>query len=86
LRLYDYLASDRPIVSTNVAAAAEHHPHVAVGRNVAELAGLLRAAAVEGISAADRAARRLYIRRQTWAHRANLFLTNLHSVLTHASI
>jgi glycosyltransferase involved in cell wall biosynthesis len=76
LRLYDYLASDRPVVSTAVAPALEHGPHVAVGRGAAEIAALLR-----WPPAVDRAARREYVRQHTWERRAETFLANLRAVL-----
>jgi hypothetical protein len=79
LRLYDYLASDRPIVSTAVASALDHRPHVEVGRDAAEVTALLRRLAVE--PAVDRVARRNYIREHTWERRAQTFLSNLRSVL-----
>jgi glycosyltransferase involved in cell wall biosynthesis len=80
LRLYDYLASDRPIVSTAVAAALDHRPYVEVDRDAAGIAELLRRAAA-GKIAVDREARRDYIRRHTWERRGELFLGNLRSVL-----
>jgi hypothetical protein len=79
LRIYDYLASDRPIVSTAVAPALEHVPHVAVGRDVTELAALLR----RPTAVPDLAARRAHVRRHTWGRRAETFLANVRSVLTH---
>jgi glycosyltransferase involved in cell wall biosynthesis len=79
LRLYDYLASDRPIVSTAVASALDHRPHVEVGGDAGELAALLRRA-VSGDSPVDRVARPDYIRRHTWERRAELFLNNLRTV------
>lgn len=80
LRLYDYLASDRPIVSTAVASALDHQPHVAVGRTAAELAVLLRRAA-GARNSDDRAGRRSYARTHTWERRAETFLTSLRSAL-----
>jgi glycosyltransferase involved in cell wall biosynthesis len=83
LRLYDYLASDRPIASTAVAAALGHRPHVGIGRGAAELAVLVRRLAAAG-HVVDPAARREYVRRHTWGRRAETFLTNLRSVLADA--
>jgi glycosyltransferase involved in cell wall biosynthesis len=77
LRIYDYLASDRPIVSTAVAPALEHRPHVAIGRGAAELADLLH----RPPAAPDPAARRAHIRGHTWERRAEQFLANLRSAL-----
>ncbi len=80
LRLYDYLASDRPIASTGVAAALEHRPHVEIGQDAAGLATLIGRMSEEGY-AVDRAARRQYVRLHTWGRRAETFLTNLRSVI-----
>lgn len=79
LRLYDYLASDRPVVSTALASALEHAPHVEVGRDAAQLAALLRRQSSG--PPVDRTARRAYILKHTWAHRARLFLDNLNTVI-----
>jgi Glycosyl transferases group 1/Glycosyltransferase Family 4 len=76
LRLYDYLASDRPVVSTAVAPALGHGPQVAIGRDAGEIADLLRRP-----PAVDRIARRAYVRQHTWERRAETFLTNLRTVL-----
>jgi glycosyltransferase involved in cell wall biosynthesis len=81
LRLYDYLASDRPVASTAVACAREHRPHVEVGRGPDEMAALVRRLA-NGKRVVDRTVRREYVGRHTWTRRAELFLTNLRSVLS----
>jgi hypothetical protein len=81
LRLYDYLASDRPVVSTPIASALEHRPYVEVGRDAGELAGLLLRACGPDRPTVDRGARRDYLRRHTWERRAEQFLTNLRTVL-----
>jgi glycosyltransferase involved in cell wall biosynthesis len=81
LRLYDYLASDRPIVSTAIASALNHRPHVEVGRDIGELASLLRRLTAADGSAVDIVARRAYIRQHTWERRAELFLANLRSAV-----
>jgi glycosyltransferase involved in cell wall biosynthesis len=80
LRLYDYLASDRPIVSTTVASALDHRPHVEVGRDAVEIVALIRRLIVS--PGVDRKVRHEYIRQHTWERRAQTFLTNLRSVLT----
>ena len=80
LRLYDYLASDRPVVSTAVASALDHRPHVDVGRDAGEIAVLLRRLCADS-QPIDRAARRAYIRTHTWERRAETFLTNLRSII-----
>jgi hypothetical protein len=84
LRLYDYLASDRPVVSTAVASALEHRPHVEVGRGAAELAGLLRRLSADP-RPIDREGRQTYIWAHTWERRAEMFLTNLRSILSAVS-
>jgi hypothetical protein len=81
LRLYDYLASDRRIVSTAIAPALEHRPHVEVGRDAGELAALLRRLTAADGAAVNVAARRAYIRRHTWECRAETFLANLRAAL-----
>jgi glycosyltransferase involved in cell wall biosynthesis len=80
LRLYDYLASDRPIASTAVAAALDHSPHVEIGRDAAELAALLGRLTASDYMV-DRAARRAYVRTHTWERRAETFLANLRTVV-----
>ena len=80
LRLYDYLASDRPIVSTAIAPALEHRPHVEVGRDAGELATLLRRVTADS-GTVDVVARRAYIHRHTWERRAEMFLANLRAAL-----
>lgn len=42
LRLFDYLAADKPVLSTALAAARELEPHVTTGRDSAELTKQLR--------------------------------------------
>jgi glycosyltransferase involved in cell wall biosynthesis len=86
LRLFDYLASDRPVVSTAIAPALEHRPFVEVGHDADELAGLLRRLCGPGRPAVDRAARRDYLRRHTWERRAETFLFNLRSVLANRAL
>jgi glycosyltransferase involved in cell wall biosynthesis len=83
LRLYDYLASDRPVVSTAVASALDHRPHVEIGHDASGLAELLRRRVAA--PAVDRAARRGDLRRHTWEKRAELFLSNLRSILNPAA-
>jgi len=80
LRLYDYLASDRPIVSTAVASALDHGPFVEIGREAAEVAALVRRLSANP-PRVDRAARRAYLRQHTWERRAETFLANLRTVL-----
>jgi hypothetical protein len=80
LRLYDYMASDRPIVSTAVASAREHAQFVEIGQNAQEMVTLLRKFAHRG-PADDLWARRTFIRQQTWERRAETFLSNVQTVM-----
>lgn len=84
LRLYDYLASDRPVASTAVASALEHQPHVEIGRGATEMAELLRRKSAG--QSVDRTARRAYILGHAWPGRAELFLNNLQAVSTSRSV
>jgi teichuronic acid biosynthesis glycosyltransferase TuaH len=81
LRFYDYLASDRPVVSTAIASALQHGPHVKIGRDAGEIAGLLHTLSGPGRPAIDRSTRREYLGRHTWERRAETFLSNLRTVL-----
>jgi len=71
LRLFDYLAADKPVVSTALRSAVELEPHVSVGRDAAELAGRLRQAF--GPPTIDLTARRTFVDAQTWPVRAKQF-------------
>jgi glycosyltransferase involved in cell wall biosynthesis len=81
LRLYDYLASDRPVVSTAVASALDHRPFVEIGHDESEMTALIRRHAGPDRPPVECAARQSYLRQHTWERRAELFLTNLRSVL-----
>ncbi|HYD55060.1 MAG TPA: glycosyltransferase, partial [Gemmatimonadaceae bacterium] len=76
LRLYDYLTTDRPILSTPVREAEGHVPHVRVLRNVDDAAAALRSMLRTG-SAQDAESRREYISRNTWSVRALEYLRSL---------
>jgi glycosyltransferase involved in cell wall biosynthesis len=79
LRLYDYLTTPRPIISTAVREAREHLPHIHIaedGRKAAKLARRILA----GEFAVDVAARRKYIERHTWGVRAEELLGYLDRV------
>ncbi|HEY5912466.1 MAG TPA: glycosyltransferase [Verrucomicrobiae bacterium] len=76
LRLYDYLATDNPILSTAIREAGEHNGNVQIGRNPDELTFLLRRM-LDGSLSPDLDARRRYIAANTWEHRAAAFWDNI---------
>jgi glycosyltransferase involved in cell wall biosynthesis len=72
LRLYDYLATDKPIVSTAVREAVEMGRFVSVAHNVEECIAQIRSAlATPNVPEA----RRRYIADNTWDKRAESFLS-----------
>jgi hypothetical protein len=77
LRIYDYLATTRPIVSTPVSSAVEHSAHVQLAETPdAFTTALRRATESEEI---DLHARRAYLLNHTWQKRAEQFLHNLRA-------
>ena len=72
LRLFDYLTTDRPIVSTAVAEACNHEPFVCVAKDNKEFRRLLGEALTLKV-APDLARRRNYITANTWHTRADEF-------------
>jgi glycosyltransferase involved in cell wall biosynthesis len=77
LRLYDYLAAERPVLSTAIACAIEHRPHVEVGRSANELIAAYRRVAAAGF-AIDVPRRRAYVDEQTWSRRGQAFADMLN--------
>ncbi len=69
LRLYDYLATGKPILSTNVAAAREHAPHVEPCASAADAITSLRTLINPGYHVDD-INRRKYVDANTWNERA----------------
>jgi glycosyltransferase involved in cell wall biosynthesis len=69
LRLYDYLATDKPILSTAIREAYSHRPFVEIGRSIDECVAVLRRLA-SAKSAEDVEARHCYIEKNTWENRA----------------
>jgi glycosyltransferase involved in cell wall biosynthesis len=69
LRLYDFLATGKPVISTAIAEAESHENQVWIGRDVFELESLIRSA-VTGQRQVDANARRAYNVRNTWDSRA----------------
>lgn len=79
LRLYDYLATDKPILSTAVQEAGEHEGHVQIGRNPAHLSSLLAAMLRQPVPP-ELPARHRYITNNTWECRASAFYNNLSMI------
>lgn len=69
LRLYDYLTTDRPIVSTAIAEAFNHLPHIHIAKDKEEFRRLLGEALLLK-AASDLERRREYIAANTWHARA----------------
>lgn len=69
LRLYDYLAAEKPILSTDVASAREHAPHIAPCATVPAAQQLLQSFLSPGYCF-DVAERRRYVDVNTWNVRA----------------
>lgn len=80
LRLYDYLATDKPVISTPVWSARAHAGFVQTAGTTDELVPLLREAMTAGRSV-DVSARREYLADHTWEARAELLASNLRAVL-----
>src|ERR1019366_3560303 len=72
LRLYDYLTTDRPIVSTAIAEAFNHVPFVNIAKDKEEFRRLL-GEALTLKAAPDLERRREYIAANTWHARADEF-------------
>jgi glycosyltransferase involved in cell wall biosynthesis len=80
LRLYDYLTTDRPIISTGVAEAHEHQPHIHVAADAQQAIVLIREM-LGGQHKPDIQARRAYIENHTWLVRARQFLDLLTPII-----
>jgi glycosyltransferase involved in cell wall biosynthesis len=72
LRLFDYLTTDRPIVTTAIAEAFNHSSFVSIAKDKEEFRRLL-AEALRAKVAPDLARRRDYIAANTWHARADEF-------------
>jgi glycosyltransferase involved in cell wall biosynthesis len=77
LRLFDYLATGKPIVSTNI-AEARHDGHVWLADNATEMAALIRQG-YSGERQLDLPARQKYIEQNTWEMRALDMLAKIES-------
>jgi hypothetical protein len=80
LRLYDYLTTDRPIISTPVREAYEHLPHIDIAKDAGEAIGLIREI-LAGRRSPDIAARRNYLAAQSWHSRAKEFLGEVEKIV-----
>lgn len=69
LRLYDYLATNKPVLSTPVSEAFAHLPHLIIAANAAETVSRLKEVA-EGVHVVDERTRAEYISKNTWRVRA----------------
>jgi glycosyltransferase involved in cell wall biosynthesis len=79
LRLYDYLATDKPVLSTAIREAFSHEGLVETFKTAAEAVELIRRVTSPGYRV-DLAARSRYIRNNTWSARAQGFLRDLESL------
>lgn len=73
VKIYEYLALGKPVVSTPVADTQLFEGHVAVGSSPAEITRLLRLALSQCLDPLPRAARRSFAARNTWQARAQQF-------------
>ena len=80
LRLYDYLTTDRPIISTGVTEAYEHQPHVHVAPDASQAITLIRQILADQHQP-DPQSRRAYIRNHSWQNRAQQFLNELTPII-----
>jgi glycosyltransferase involved in cell wall biosynthesis len=84
LRLYDYLAFDRPIITTDVREAHEHMPHLHIAASAQEAARVAREI-LAGEHPVDVAGRRRHIAANTWSTRAKELLDELQRVVSEKS-
>jgi glycosyltransferase involved in cell wall biosynthesis len=78
LRLYDYLATPKPILSSNIGEAHSHGSFIEVFKTPAEGVECLRRM-VSLYYRVDMAERSTYIQANTWDARAGQFISNLES-------
>ncbi len=79
LRLFDYLATDRPVLSTAIAEAFEHLPHLDIGRDEAECVSAIRAM-LAGDRPVDLASRHRYMLANTWEARARAMVDRITQI------
>jgi glycosyltransferase involved in cell wall biosynthesis len=80
LRLYDYLTTSRPIISTGVAEAYPHKPHIHVAADGPQAVQAIREI-LAGRHPLDLEARRQYASNQSWQVRARQFLDELTPII-----
>jgi glycosyltransferase involved in cell wall biosynthesis len=80
LKLYEYLAAGRPVVSTVASPNPRLAPHVRVARGAAAMADALREE-IDGDSPAKREARRGAVAGDTWDARAATVIETLERLL-----
>lgn len=76
LRLYDYLSTSKPILSTAVSEAYQHQGLVEIGQDVEQCAAALQQM-LRGERPVDVERRRRYIRNNTWEQRAAAMLREI---------
>ena len=79
LRLYDFLATGKPVASTAIHEASSHEGHVWIGRDAAEIEAIIRSA-LSGHRRVDAESRKEYLRRNTWQFRARKLLEMIESI------
>jgi hypothetical protein len=81
LRMYDYLATDKPVVATPIESSAVHHPFVRLGSTAQDFSLLIQEAISGTARITNGIERRQYLEGHTWPRRMKLFLTHLAGVL-----
>ena len=79
LRLYDYLATDKPILSTAIREASVHGPLVQIGASAQQCTEIL-GRLVDGQHDGDLGERHHYIDQNTWENRASLLLETIRGI------
>ena len=80
LRLFDYMSTQSPIISTAIREAFEHQEQVLIGHSTDECARLLREA-LDGRIRVDARARRTYVKGHTWERRAEYLLGKITALI-----
>jgi glycosyltransferase involved in cell wall biosynthesis len=81
LRLFDYMATSKPILSTAVREAFEHQPFVSVGKDAHECITLI-SQMLSGLWTIDVEKRDTYMMQHTWKRRAGAFLNLLKEYIS----
>lgn len=77
LRMYDYLAAERPIVATPIDSSLEHGDFMGFASTAKEYANAISIAIAGGCDPVELRKRREYLSEHTWERRAEQFLENL---------